>query len=265
MSTDVAHLEDPLNHTSSSSPPPPPHDDQQTVAVLPHDGPSTNTMMQALLSLSKSHEKLLKQHAQLLEKINQDQQQLNGKLDKVHAELCRVRRITNNKSGSTTTTEDERIIFKCREALPVNTYADLLAFEETMDVDDLREFFLYLGGRTITNMMGQCMSAVYTIELQANVTWRGIKRSATNRSGGGGFGEWAKPPLSVTKIPAIIEDACHATFPRLTRDDIMTAFHKFLMHSTDRLRKSIVQQQSTTPSIKKRSRPTEDDDDYLPY
>lgn len=118
---------------------------------------------------------------------------------------------------------------KYTKLLPLSSYADLLAFESTMDRGEMVDHLLKVGGNTAQKMVANMVSILYSPVLQVSTTWRG-KRSQD--------GVWVKQPMVATRMPQIIAEVVQSAFGRKTKDDIVEMLQKYLMHATDRIKKS---------------------------
>lgn len=89
-------------------------------------------------------------------------------------------------------------IFRCKEFLPLATYDDLVHFEANiMDEPNKSDFVAFLrtvGGHSMEKMVANLVQAVYSVELQASTTWKGVKTPQG----------WAKRPIGTTKCPEMI-------------------------------------------------------------
>lgn len=179
-------------------------------------------LVRELTEASKAQTQQLEQQTIQLRSINAQLMDVTSELQKVKVALREV-----NAPLEIMSVAQQKI----QESLPINSYADLMLFECSLDRAELSIFLSRIGGKTISKMVANIVSTMYTPELQVTTTWKG-KRAAD--------GSWAKAPMRAASTPHIIVSVIQAAFPYKTNDDVLRMLQSHLQHAMDRARKMLV-------------------------
>lgn len=119
--------------------------------------------------------------------------ELSNQFNLVTAELRKIKVAMRSTSTPGLSTGTSLNVYRCKSSFPIDTYADLLLFENTMEQErqDIVVFLTSIGGSSPERMMANLVSAVYSLELKVATTWKGKKGSTG----------WTKGPLECTKLP----------------------------------------------------------------
>lgn len=161
--------------------------------------------------------------------INQQTEKLRDvtiQLNSVSAELRKVK--VTLRANDAPVKAQTLPVHKYTKMLPLNSYADLMVFESTMDRVEMVEHLMKVRGNTAQKMVANIVSTLYSPALQVSTTWRG-KRSPD--------GVWVKHPMAATRMPQIVAEVVQGAFGRKTKEDILEMMQKHLMHATDRSKK----------------------------
>lgn len=196
----------------------------QTIKTLMEKQTDSDAVVDAVKCLAKT----VNQQSDLMKELLEQNATIIGELKKI--KVCMR---STEKSGETVMISS----YKCKSSLPLKSYIEILDFEKTMDLEDVQKYIISIGGNTLQRMIANIVEVVYSIDVQVQTTWKG-KRSST--------GGWSKYPMNETKLPQIIIEICHAAFQRCSNAEVVAAFQKYMMHGTDRMRKTVNNNTTTT-------------------
>lgn len=181
-----------------------------------------------VLKLVRELTEASKAQTQLLEQQAIELRSVKAQLINVTSELQKVKVVLRGVHAPEPVAIQSAAQQKIQELLPIKSYADLMKFESSLDREEFKIFLSKIGGKTVSKMVSNIVSEIYTPELQVATTWKG-KRAAD--------GTWAKDPLGVASTPHIIMSVIQAAFPKNTNDEVMRNLQSHLQHATDRVRK----------------------------
>lgn len=93
--------------------------------------------------------------------------------------------------------------------LPLRTYADLVAFERSLDDEDEMELYLSCvrGGTKKRQRLSQMCAAVWADELLVQMTWRGVRDADQT--------QWLKHAIAGTRLPQLISNVLQRECPHV--------------------------------------------------